>query len=49
MQADDSLRSAITVLAPDLTPLTDLAEDLADAFGRMRISLAKAMSMLEGE
>lgn len=31
VQTDDSLKSAITVLAPDLAPLTDLAEDLADA------------------
>lgn len=30
VQTDDSLHSAITVLAPDLTPLTDLAEDLVD-------------------
>lgn len=30
IQTDDNLRSAITILAPDLAPLTDLAEDLAD-------------------
>lgn len=29
VQCSDSLTAAITVLAPELTPLTDLAEDLA--------------------
>jgi hypothetical protein len=36
IQVDDQLRAAITVLAPDLSPLAHLAEELADAVHDVR-------------
>lgn len=36
VQVDDQLRSAITVLAPELSPLTHLAEELVGVVGDVR-------------